>query len=103
MLGRGLGTIPGLGAGVLDERNGSIARSLDELRRWARELTPADDVGSAPATPRFGIFNRPDPTRDYEKRWARAQKLIEATVARLRDAVTRLRADNAAAAEENTQ
>jgi uncharacterized protein YaaN involved in tellurite resistance len=96
----GLTNIPGVRAGVLDEWEGAIARSLDELRRWAHELTLTDDVGSAPATRKFGIFARRDPMRAYERRWAQAQKPIEAIVARLRDAVTGLRADNAVVAEE---
>jgi len=100
MLGARLANITGLGSSVLDERNGPIARSLDELRRWAVELTPADDVGSSPAARRFGIFARRDSMQAYERRWARAQNSIEAAVARLRDAVSRLRADNAVVAEE---
>ncbi|MDP9325061.1 MAG: toxic anion resistance protein [Candidatus Dormibacteraeota bacterium] len=98
--GRGLATIAGRGADVLDERNGSIARSLEDLRRWARELTPRDELGSGPPARRLGIFARGDRARSYEKRWARAQQPIEAIVARLRQAVARLRADNAALAEE---
>ena len=99
-LGRGLANIPGLGAGVLDERNGSIARSLDELRRWAVELTPTEDMGPAAEARGLARFARRAPIHAYERRWARAQDSIEATVARLRDAVTRLRADNAGVAEE---
>lgn len=100
MQGRGLAALPGRSADVLDERNGSIARSLEELRRWARELTPGGEFGPGPRAKRFGIFARSDPAQAYEKRWARAQQPIEATVSRLRQAVARLRADNAALAEE---
>lgn len=99
-LGGGLAAISSLSADVLDDRNGSITRSLDELRRWARELIPTDDLGAAPAGRRFGIFSRPDRTRAYEQSWTRAQKPLQATVARLRDAVAQLRADNAMVADE---
>jgi hypothetical protein len=81
MGGRGLAAIPGRSADVLDERNGSIARSLEELRRWARELTPGDEFGPGRPATRFGIFARSDPAQAYEKRWARAQQPIEEQLA----------------------
>ncbi|MEA2645444.1 MAG: hypothetical protein QOE92_527 [Chloroflexota bacterium] len=97
MVGRRLEVLPG---GVLEERNGSAARGLDELRRRARDLTLTGGLDSGRAAPRFRIFPRRDPARAYLDRWARAQKSIEGIVVRLRDAATRLRQDSAQIAEE---
>ncbi len=93
-LARGLAALSGRGDGVLDEQDGSIARSLDELRRWARDLAPPSS-GVARARRRFGIFPARESARDYQELWARAQQSIDATVARLREAMSGLRAANA--------
>jgi uncharacterized protein YaaN involved in tellurite resistance len=95
-----LAEISGRGAAVFDEQNGSIGRSLDELRRWARELAPVGEAGSARPGRRFGIFPGRDATKAYERRWFEAQQALVGTVARLHDAVTQLRGDNAVVAEE---
>jgi uncharacterized protein YaaN involved in tellurite resistance len=99
-LGRGLAAISSRGVAVLDEQNGSIARCLNDLRRWARELAPIGELGPTSADRRFGIFGKPNPMRADEKRWARGRQALEETVATLRDAVARLRTDNARVAEE---
>ncbi|HXA43757.1 MAG TPA: toxic anion resistance protein [Candidatus Solibacter sp.] len=99
-LGGSLLQISDRGAALLDEREGTIAKSLDQLRRWAAALAPP--AGTEPRRGRrLGIFPAPNPARVYARRWAEAEESIQETVANLRDAAGQLRAENARVAEED--